>query len=768
MGADPFCFARLRGSFRMTVRALYLPIFTALVFAQSAALAQDALTIPDALSTTAFMDPAGDADSPVSISPDGNRYLIRLVTPEASRNRLRITVMAGRLDDRAAARPTIIATTYSSGLGNPASYGAADDISAAQSALKWVDNDHVSYLQTNEAGARNVLIVDLANRTSAFATSSATDIVSYDVSRAGTIVYLARSLPPPNAQSLGGAVIPDQADIFSMLHGQLSATTIFDAEWNSSWFMKKPGEPARSMQIGGQSVDKMFPRARFVSVSPDGRRALLYAWVSDLGPFWEGFASRAPYGPESLFASWLATARNHPASQEAREMGQIFTVDLTTGESKPLWDAPGPFGRADELKATWWPNSQRVRIGPVLLPNATSTAAPANFETVDYSFPDGAIMLVSAGAFHPLSPRENVPAGSPAEAPKFAATGSRRGRGTYEITVAENLNLPPRLVLRPTSGRKQDKVLLDPNVALRKYRLGRVSALEGDTKTGEHWKALLYLPVGYQPGRKYPLVIQSEGPFSRRWNKRFSLFGPTRGLGLAVPEIASYSAQVLSNRGFAVAQVTVDAPLSTPREAAVWTEFYKTLSSRLASEGIVDPKRVGLIGFSRTGYYVLSAISEPGNVFGAAIADDSTNMSYVQTTLFDDYGQAEGNLGGVPFGDGLQNWIKTAPGFRLGNVQTPVRLVGQSPSSAAYLLGNWEIFARLRHLKKPVEMYLMPSIDNHPSHLPANPGQVEALQTGAVDWFLYWLGGTDRGSIDSRSVARWDQLRILQSTAPDR
>jgi hypothetical protein len=49
------------------------------------------------------------------------------------------------------------------------------------------------------------------------------------------------------------------------------------------------------------------------------------------------------------------------------------------------------------------------------------------------------------------------------------------------------------------------------------------------------------------------------------------------------------------------------------------------------------------------------------------------------------------------------------------------------------IIGEWEIFSRLEHLNKPVEMYMMPEVDTHPSHLPQNPRQIMAIQGKTLD-----------------------------------
>ena len=82
------------------------------------------------------------------------------------------------------------------------------------------------------------------------------------------------------------------------------------------------------------------------------------------------------------------------------------------------------------------------------------------------------------------------------------------------------------------------------------------------------------------------------------------------------------------------------------------------------------------------------------------------------------------------------------------------------------IIGKWEIYSRLRHLNRPVQFYLMPRIDQHPSHLPQNPEQIVGLQQMALDWFDFWLTGRENPSPTKRDqYVRWHAFRAAQTGA---
>ena len=79
-------------------------------------------------------------------------------------------------------------------------------------------------------------------------------------------------------------------------------------------------------------------------------------------------------------------------------------------------------------------------------------------------------------------------------------------------------------------------------------------------------------------------------------------------------------------------------------------------------------------------------------------------------------------------------------------------------------MAKWEIYSRLRHLNKPVELYMMPGADLYPSHHPQNPGQIMAVQDGIIDWFSFWLTGREDPSPNKREqYARWRAFRESQA-----
>jgi dipeptidyl aminopeptidase/acylaminoacyl peptidase len=185
---------------------------------------------------------------------------------------------------------------------------------------------------------------------------------------------------------------------------------------------------------------------------------------------------------------------------------------------------------------------------------------------------------------------------------------------------------------------------------------------------------------------------------------------------------------------------------------------YESLIARLEGEGLIDRVKVGISGFSREGYHVEYALTHSSFPFAAAIAADNFDGSYFQAALWGwDSAYAVVN-GTPPHGDGLVEWLKSAPGFNAERILPPLMIEVQSQGIVG-LLSHWEIFSQLRALKKPVEMWVAPDLERG-EHVTQNPRQILAIQNRVIDWFDFWLNGHENLSpAKAEQYAAWRRLR---------
>ncbi len=266
--------------------------------------------------------------------------------------------------------------------------------------------------------------------------------------------------------------------------------------------------------------------------------------------------------------------------------------------------------------------------------------------------------------------------------------------------------------------------------------------------TGYEYEAGLVKPPDYIPGKHYPLVIQTHG-FKKRQFLTNGVFP------------SAFAARSLAAEGMVVVQMGWNPEtFATLNEASNAVLSFDSLVKKLTNEGVIDPARVGVIGFSRSVYHVLAALAANQHLFAAASVTDGVSFGYFEYLFSVDtdyYEDADEVIGGKPFGEeGKKNWLARSPEFNMDKVQTPLLLL--QPGAEA-VFADWEPYAALRYLHKPVDLIMI----QPGNHVMTNPSQRLASETTNVDWFRFWLKGEeDTDPAEAEQYVRWRELRKLR------
>lgn len=327
-----------------------------------------------------------------------------------------------------------------------------------------------------------------------------------------------------------------------------------------------------------------------------------------------------------------------------------------------------------------------------------------------------------------------------------------RASGSVSVFLRQDLNMPPALWAQ--DGADQPKLLWDPAPELSQYQLGEASVYQWKDHTGYDWIGGLFKPVGYVRGKRYPLIIQTHGFASEH---EFITDGPFT---------TAFAARQLTAAGFLVLEVRDRHDHRVDREEVDnMVRGYESGIDKLTAQGLVDPRKVGIIGFSRTCWYVETALIHAPRRYAAASVTDGVDQSYVQAIMFDvDRSPHEGTsiYGAAPFGTGLKKWIDSAPGFHFDRVQAPVMITAITAGS---ILEEWELYSSLRQQHKPVDFIYIPDGD----HILQNPLERIASQQGNIDWFRFWLQDyEDPDPTKTSQYKRWEQLREMKKKIGDR
>ncbi len=182
--------------------------------------------------------------------------------------------------------------------------------------------------------------------------------------------------------------------------------------------------------------------------------------------------------------------------------------------------------------------------------------------------------------------------------------------------------------------------------------------------------------------------------------------------------------------------------------------IYRSAIEFLRRRGLIDARRVGIIGFSHTCFYVKYALAHAPSLFAAASVAEGEDGSYMGfMTGGNRYVDDKSLYGGPPVGRHLREWLRRSPSFNLDRVRAPLRITTLNPR---FVLNEWEWFEGLRLLKKPVELVML----EDGLHVLQKPWERMISQEGSVDWFAFWLQGyEDPDPAKREQYARWHQLR---------
>lgn len=506
-------------------------------------------------------------------------------------------------------------------------------------------------------------------------------------------------------------------------------------------------------------------------VSPDGRYALRYCRLrAGQVPRWWG-----DYDMSRSFA-------------QCREAGNPrcwrrgFLIDLDRNSAAAWTEAPQ--ANVTLVRPIWIDGGRRVILPQAFEPLPGRDAAararaaaryvvqlldPSTGRTTQIAQLPSTIAGVSAASWNQRSETLRLDTWNDDFRPLAPVVYRRRAGQWSQIAESEQVEAPASrivfdvrqsLVSRPvftatdaTTGAKRD--LLDPNAWLEQRRRGAVEAIEWSIGPERRGRGGLYYPPDYEPGRRYPLVIQTHGFDANT----FSLHGRAR----------NFPGEALAARGIFVLQLDEYEGLAgedqTPRFLAATRAGYESAIDHLARLGLVDRERVGIIGWSDTGNtssYFFTHSEFP--VAAAALVDAGTDgwMHFMANGGAGSQGVVR--YGGPPFGAELSGWLELAPTFSLDRVAAPLLMAALSDGP---YVGMWDMYVGLRSQSRPVEFWGFPG----GTHDVMQASQRLRINQLLVDWFAFWLLGEERrtaGAFRGENVAmlatqyaRWHEQRML-------
>ncbi len=231
-----------------------------------------------------------------------------------------------------------------------------------------------------------------------------------------------------------------------------------------------------------------------------------------------------------------------------------------------------------------------------------------------------------------------------------------------------------------------------------KYRWSKgVQLVNYVSDKGDSLQGALFLPAGYEPGKKYPTMVYYYEKLSQilhNWsNPGFSGTGWNPG--------------IYTSNGYAVFIPDIVYQLDDPGMSAVWCVLPAVKEA--LKTGVIDAGKIGIHGHSWGGYQTAFLITQTNMFKAAAAGAPLTNMVSMYDLIYWNSGNgnmsifeaSQGRFKGAPW----ENWeayLRNSPVYHVKNVQTPLLMLHNDKDGAVDFTQGIEYYSALRRLKKPV------------------------------------------------------------------
>ena len=256
---------------------------------------------------------------------------------------------------------------------------------------------------------------------------------------------------------------------------------------------------------------------------------------------------------------------------------------------------------------------------------------------------------------------------------------------TLFFNIAEG-NRPATPYAADADGRNA-RALLDTHAQLRGKDLARTALVEYYDADGKKSFGVLYYPVGYEQGKRYPVVFNIYETFFD------DSFNPT--------------INVLTANGYAVMQPSVNLEIGYPGEA--WVKGVTAAANKLIELGIADPARLGVQGTSYGGYATNLLITQTDRFKAAINISGKTDMISFYTDSprlgvrnIHAPEKSQDRLGATLW-QAPQKYIEHSAIFFADRIKTPLLLITGREDHNVPERTTMEMFYALRRLGKEVE-----------------------------------------------------------------
>lgn len=412
----------------------------------------------------------------------------------------------------------------------------------------------------------------------------------------------------------------------------------------------------------------------------------------------------------------IVSATDHPESDD--DTGRIFSVDASSGKMSLLVAPKGPFGGihvSPDGKQFAYAGARVDGPEPTDIyvrsldsqpddpsRNLTATSVDRPMRGFEWR-PDGSLMLVVENGFKSVF--YSIGANGSAKTiddigpnPDGFAVSST---GTIAF-VGGTATAPPEIYLAAANGPVQR--VTHVNASWDSMILSKPSFFHYPSFDDLEIEGELLKPLDYKAGSRVPLVVLVHGGPTGAWSDSVDTWG-----------------QLLAAHGFAVAYFNIRGSTGygekfVEMNRADWggADFKDVMAGvdYLVKQGIADPNRLGIGGWSYGGYMAEWAITQTNRfkaaVSGAGMVDLIAEFETENGPSYDKW------FWGLPY-DKPDGFLKSSPFMYLKNAHTPILILQGQADTTDPLGQSTGLYRGLKFYGAPAELVEYPR-ENHGFH----------------------------------------------------
>ncbi|HXG93748.1 MAG TPA: S9 family peptidase [Blastocatellia bacterium] len=274
------------------------------------------------------------------------------------------------------------------------------------------------------------------------------------------------------------------------------------------------------------------------------------------------------------------------------------------------------------------------------------------------------------------------------------------------------------------------------NAEFAKIPVGKTEVIRWKSADGMDVEGLLSYPVGYQPGKRVPLLLVIHGGPAGVFIQSF------------IGNPGAYPIATFTSQGYAVLRVN-------PRGSSGYGKKFRfanykdwgggdyqdlmTGVDHVIQMGVADQNRLGVMGWSYGGFMTSWVITQTKRFKAASIGAPVTNlMSFTGTS--DIPGFIPDYMGAQPW-ENLDIYRAHSPMFNIKGASTPAMIQHGEADIRVPISQGYELYNALKAQGVPARMLVLP----RQPHGPNEPKMLLKVMQTNVEWFNKYLGNGSDG-----------------------